>query len=64
MTKPTCGKCGAEVEPGTLLAHEKAMHPAAAATAAGPRRVCYRKGCVDVYGPRGHVVGLEGPHAY
>jgi hypothetical protein len=59
----TCRKCGATLPGGTLLAHDKAMHPAAVLPAARPR-TCYRPACVDYYGPSGHVVGRTGPHVY
>lgn len=58
-----CRKCGAELPGGTLLAHEKATHPRPTAVTVKPK-VCHRVRCLEVYGPHGHVIGLEGPCAY
>jgi hypothetical protein len=62
--KPICRTCGTEVQPGGLLAHDLLAHPKAAAVATARKGyVCRQAKCVDVYGPGGHVPGLEGPHA-
>ena len=63
--RPVCRICGEDVDPGTLLTHERTAHPAPApaATARKPY-TCRQPKCCEVYGPRGHVPGLEGPHAY
>lgn len=58
-----CRKCGAELPGGTLLTHDLAAHPRTPAPDA-KRKVCRRKGCLDLYGPHGHVPGLEGSCAY
>jgi hypothetical protein len=63
MRKPTCTTCGTEVEPGTLLTHALTAHPKVA-TPAPKRYTCRAAKCTEVYGPRGHVPGVEGPHAY
>lgn len=61
----TCRKCGAVLPGGTLLAHEKAEHAAPVVAPAARRGyVCRQPKCVEVYGPRGHAPGTEGPHAY
>lgn len=64
--KPTCRICGLVLAPGTLATHEVTMHPKApkAPAAVAKPRTCYRVKCLEVYGPKGHVPGLEGPHAY
>ena len=63
LTKPVCKACGVEVAPGTLFAHEL-THPKVVATKTAKPRTCYAPKCKEVYGPHGHVPGLEGPHAY
>jgi len=59
----TCFVCGKGLPGGTLLTHVKTEHPTPETKIAKPR-TCYRKACVEFYGPKGHVPGLEGPHAY
>lgn len=39
-------------------------HPKAPTAPAAKPRTCYRAACKEVYGPHGHVPGVEGPHAY
>jgi hypothetical protein len=62
MGTTICRKCGETIPGGTLLAHERTTHPVV--TAPVKPKVCRRTTCKEVYGPLGHIVGLEGPHAY
>lgn len=63
MGTTVCRKCGETIPGGTLLTHERTAHPAAPVAVKRPR-TCYRPACKGVYGPHGHVPGVEGPHAY
>jgi hypothetical protein len=63
LRKPICATCETAVEPGTLVAHMLAVHPKPKEEA--PKKtVCYKPKCCEFYGPAGHMVGAEGPHAY
>ena len=63
MKRPICPHCGDECAPGTLMAHVAAAHPKGAPAKKRPA-TCRAAKCVDVYGPAGHVPGIDGPHAY
>jgi len=58
-----CRKCGVVLPGGTLLTHDLAMHPKATLPVTRKGYVCRQLKCIEVYGPLGHVPGLEGPHA-